>query len=583
MNRDLLVFARLFAARRVWLAGGMGLTALTVLASVGLLSLSGWFISASAVAGATPATAILFNFLQPGAGVRGFALTRTVSRYAERVVTHEATFRLLRDLRVWFFKSVVPIGPGALGGQRGGDLLARATGDIDALDALYLRVMTPTVVALAIGGLVVLLLAVFVDGGLALVLAGWMFVVGLAVPALTGWLGRRPGAAAARGIAALRLEAVDLAEGLADLTAYGATDRQLAALDRQTTAYNRAQQRSAMVSGFGAALYGLCVNLAILSVLVLGLLLLEAGQIAGPVLALLVLGSMAVFEASAGLPGAYQALGRIRTAAGRILQIARMPPVVAEPASPRPLPDGLDLRLEGVRFRYPGAQTPALDGIDLEVPAGARIGVAGPSGAGKSTLAGLLLRFWDPEAGRILIGGVPLAELRRSAVCRQIGLLSQHTELFDDTIRNNLLLARPDAAEGALAEAVRLAGLEAWLVDLPRGLDTWIGEGGLRVSGGQARRIALARVLLHDAPVLILDEPTSGLDPATEEAVFEALRSVMAGRTVVIITHRVNLLADADSVVFLEGGRVVERGRHGDLVAANGRYARLAAGDGTVG
>ncbi|NBB83092.1 MAG: thiol reductant ABC exporter subunit CydC, partial [Alphaproteobacteria bacterium] len=548
-------FFRLFARHRGWLGLGALLALVTVVMSIGLMTVAGWFIAASAVAGLTLASALAFDIFRPGAGIRFFAAGRVVSRYLERLATHQATFKVLADLRVWFFEKAIPLAPARLGGFRGGDLLNRITADIDALDNLYLRVLTPSAVALLAAVAVTVFLGLFSPAVAAAAFA-LMLVAGVVLPAAAQRAGQRAGAAIPDSLAAVRARVVDGVQGLPDLLVYGEVETQRRALAGETAALIARQRRMAAIGAVSTAASGLAANLAVWAVLVVGLGAVAAGEIAGPLLAMMVLAVMAAFEAFAPLPVAWQHLGRTIAAARRLTEVAEAEPAVVDPPSPTPMPEGTGLAVRDLTFRYAPDGPVVLDGVSFDLAAGERLAVLGPSGAGKSSLAQVILRLYDYDGGSIRLDGVELRDLPQARVRRRIGYLSQRSQLFIGTIRDNLLYGDPSADDRALWAALEAAALADFVAGLPEGLDTPLGEGGVGLSGGQARRLALARVYLKDAPILILDEPTEGLDAATEAEVWRALERLMVGRSVLAITHRPQGLNDMDRLLVIERGRI---------------------------
>lgn len=541
---DLWFFLDLGRRRAGWMAAGLLAALLAVGVGIALLGLAGALVTGSMiVAGA---------FL-----LRTLAISRAVARYLERLLTHEATFRLLADLRLWFFAKVVPLSPGRLGGLRASDLLSRLVGDIDALDGLYLRLVAPSVVVIAVA---VVLAAILggVSPPMAILVLGLFALAGVGVPALAERTGREAGREQVTSAAALRTATVDYIQGITDLLANQAETRQAGRIAAAGARRDAAGHRQAVIAAWSSSASQFTTHLALLAVILIGAWVVEADRAeqGGVVLALFV--TLAAFEAAAPLPLAWQNLGRLRAAAGRLIEVVKVEPAVIDPApdARAMLPTGDALAFEGVGFTYPGDTAVALHGIDLRIAEGERVAVTGPSGAGKSTLLSLVLRFHDPDAGRVTLGGVDLRDLLQEEVLSRIGMLSQATTIFAGTLRQNLLLGRADTDEVALGDALATAGLGSFVDGLPEGLDTWLGEAGVTVSGGEARRIALARVILKDAPVLLLDEPTEGLDADTEAEVIAALRRIVEGRTVLLISHRPAPLALAERVVRIEDGRL---------------------------
>jgi ATP-binding cassette subfamily C protein CydC len=561
---------RLFQPYRGWMLGGFLIALVTLIANVTLMAISGWFITAMAVAGAA---GVAMNYFTPAALIRGSAITRTAGRYLERLVSHEATLRQLAGLRVWFYRHLEPLAPARLQQYHSADLLSRIRSDIDALDNFYTRVLVPALVA-ATAGIGFFLFTALFDLGLAVLLLAMLLLAGVAMPWLTRRLGTEPGRRLVETQAELRRLAVDGTQGLSELLVYGAADAHAGRLDAVSRELARRQQQMSRVEGLSAGAVGLCANLTLLGVLWLGIPLVQAGTLPPPQLAMLALFALAAFEAAAPLPLAFQHLESTLTAARRLFAVVDAAPAVTDPPGPSPRPTRNDITIRNLCFAYPGARQPALDGLDLDVPEGTRTAIVGATGSGKTTLFNLLLKFWAPDAGEIRLGGASLAQFSGEDLRRRVALVSQQTHLFDASIRENLLLAEPDAPEAKLTQVCRTAQIHDFIAALPEGYDTWVGETGVRLSGGQARRIAIARALLRDAPILLLDEPTEGLDADTERALMDALGVLMSGRTVLMITHRPTTLATMDRVLVLHRGRIAEQGSHAELLNAE-LYPRL--------
>ena len=569
--RTLARLLRLFAPYWGWVLVGFGAALLTLLANVALLAVSGWFIAAMAWAGAA---GVSMNYFTPAALIRGSAMARTGGRYLERLVTHEATLRLLSHLRVWFYRHLEPLAPARLQQIHSADLFSRIRSDIDSLEQLYVRTLVPLLTALAGATLLTLFLARY-DGALALTVLAFLAAGGLLVPLWSGRVGAAPGRRLVETESALREAVVDGVQCLPELLVYGAAEHQAQRLNAVSADLTAAQLRLGGYAGAAQGALGLCANLALWCVLWLAIPLVREGRIAPPDLAMLALLALAAFEAVAPLPAAFQQLGAALTAARRLFAIVDAAPAVSEPPGPSPRPAGFDLRLRGVRFAYPGTARAALDGIDLDLPAGRRVAVVGPSGSGKSTLFNVLLRFWAPDAGEIRLGGHDLAGYASEEVRRQFALVSQQTHLFNTSIRDNLLLARPDASQAEIEAACRAAQVHDFIRALPAGYDTWVGETGVRLSGGEARRIAVARAVLKDAPILLLDEPTEGLDAPAERSLLQAVDRLMTGRSVLLVTHRPWGLEAMDEILVLDAGRIAARGTYAELIAGGWLARRL--------
>ena len=568
---DLRRLVGLFRPYRAWMLWGALAALLTLLANVALMATSGWFIAQMALVGLVGAA---MDYFTPAAFIRAMAIVRTGGRYIERLVTHEATFRLLQALRVWFYQRLEPLAPARLQELRSADLSSRLLNDIDALNHLYLRVIVPVGVALIGGTLILAMMALFSPRVAASTLL-FLMLAGVAVPLLTFRLGHGPGRRLVEQRTALRSAVVDGLQGLGELRLYGGTAQQAQRIGAVTDAMIAEQRQLSRATGLSQGLLGLAANLAMLCTLLLAIPLVHAADLSPAQLPMLALFVLASFEAVMPLPLALQMLGETLAAARRVFGILDARPQIEEPADlTAPSWTSAVLDIEGLRLRYPGTKAGtawALDGLTLQVRPGERVALVGPSGAGKSTLVQALLRFWEYQEGRVSIGGHDLRAWPGEALRAHIAVVSQDTYLFNTTLRDNLMLAKPDATQDEVIAACKAAQLHDFITTLPEGYETWVGEAGLRLSGGQARRVAIARALLRNAPLLIHDEPTEGLDALTERDLLRDMAHLMQGRTVLLITHRLAALpAAVDRILVMEAGRVVESGTPAALLAREG-------------
>ncbi len=550
---DLTFFLRLFKPHRLWLAGGIVLALLTAFAAITLLTLSGWFISASAIAG-LGGDVLLFNFMLPAAQIRALAISRTLGRYGERLVTHEATFRVLTEIRVWFFAQLIPLALGRLSESRSGDLLTRMTADIDALDALYLRLLAPVVVA-AIGVTAVTVFLYQYDPFISLSTGVLLIISAIAIP----WLFNRLGQDSAENVvtlaASLRLRQLEMLQGMTDLLANQAYTRFSEAFAINSERLIDTEADNNRLTALSSALTLLLSQLALLLALILVALGYQDGALSGADIAIVIFCVIAAFELVQPLPQALQMLGKTQAAAHRVRHLATLTPTIDIANLTKALPSHYDLHFHNVSFGY--SEQFILKNLNLNLPHGAKIAIIGASGSGKTTLLQLLTRHYDPQHGDILLGDVAINQLNHDELLSCFGVLSQRSQLFAATIKNNLLIAKRDATQNELNEAVKFAGLTQFIGRLPDGINTWVGESGAKISGGEARRIALARLYLKNPPILLLDEPTEGLDSDTERDVLTALASFAQHKTLVMVTHRPVGLELVDVIYRMEQGILI--------------------------
>ena len=565
--RVLAPYLALYKRHKWLLSLGIVLAIVTLLASIGLLTLSGWFLSASAVVGF--AGAYTFNYMLPAAGVRGAAIIRTAGRYFERLVSHDATFRVLQHLRVFTFSKLLPLSPAGLARFRQGELLNRVVADVDTLDHLYLRVISPLVGALVVIFVVTFGLS-FLDVTLALTLGGIMLLTLFLLPPLFYRAGKPTGESLTALRGDYRQQLTSWLHGQAELTIFGASTRYRENMEQTELNWHEAQRRQSELTALSQSLM-----LLIGAAAVLAMLWMAAGGVGensqpSALIALFVFCALAAFEALAPVTGAFQHLGQVMASAARITELTSQKPEVSFPENQSEAPASVSVTLKNITFSYPQQSQPALNDINLHIAAGEHVALLGRTGCGKSTLLQLLTRAWDPQQGELLLNDQPIASLDEMALRRTISVVPQRVHLFSATLRDNLLLAAPDATDETLSEMLTRVGLEKLLEDA--GLNSWLGEGGRQLSGGELRRLAIARALLHDAPLMLLDEPTEGLDATTESQILDLLADVMREKTVLMVTHRLRGLARFGQIIVMDNGEIIEHGNHADLLARQGRY-----------
>jgi ATP-binding cassette subfamily C protein CydCD len=552
------------AARRGRLGLALLLGSLALGSAVGLMATSGWLISR-----ASQQPPVLYLMVAVTA-TRAFGIGRAVFRYGERLVSHDAVLRMLADTRVAVYRRLERLAPAGLLHRRRGDLLTRLVADVDALQDYWLRWLLPAAAAVAVSAVSAGFTAWLLPEAGAVLAAG-LLAAGAGVPLVTGAVARRAERrlAPARGVLATRV--ADLLTGTAELTVAGALPARTAEVRRADATLTRITSRAATATALGSGLTALVSGLTVAAAALVAVRAVAEGRLDGLLAAVVVLTPLAAFEAVLGLPLAVQFRQRVRRSAERVHEVLDAPEPVREPERPRQAPaTPFPVVVRGLTARHPGQDGDALAGIDLTLARGRRIAVVGPSGSGKTTLAQVLLRFLDPEAGTYTLAGTDARDLDGDEVRRLVGLCAQDAHLFDSSVRENLLLARREATDADLRDALARARLLEWADGLPDGLDTLVGEHGARLSGGQRQRLALARALLADFPVLVLDEPAEHLDLPTADALTADLLDATEGRTTLLITHRLAGLAAVDEVVVLDEGRIVQRGTFAELAAVEG-------------
>lgn len=550
------------------------LGSLSILSNIGLMVVSAYLLSRAAL------QPPIFELIAVVVAVRFFGISRAVFRYLERLMSHDLTFRILQHIRTSFYQRLEPLAPAKLLRYRSADLFSRIVSDVDTLQNFFLRVATPSLTAAVILVAYLLFLSWF-DPLLALGFSAFYLLGGVGVPLGIRALGQQTQAKRSELQAQLRAALLDSVQGMTELLVFGAPDEQEKRVFKLQNELQALQRKQAWLSGMASGLTGLSMHLAMGSVLVLAVLDVAQGRVNGVFLAALPLGVLSSFEAVFPLGLFFPYYEHSRGAAKRLMEF-EVPLVDADDVATIGNEVGIEtsdrtplLRVEHLAFRYESTGPWVLEDVSFEIFAGKKVALVGANGAGKSTLVNLLLCFWRSERGGVYLAGQNSRRLSEAQNREFFGVVPQSTHLFNATLRENLILAKLDATDQELNEAMRKAHLLDWIQRAPDGYDTYIGEDGLKLSGGQRQRLAIARALLKNAPLLILDEATSGLEPATEMAIFHELKPLFHGRTVLVITHHLDILPEMDEVLLLAHGRIVERGPHIELLRKQGEYARL--------
>ena len=510
---------------------GIFLSIITVLSSVSLLAASGWFLASMAVAGVAKTS---MNYFTPSASIRMLALIRAFGRYAERLVNHYATLEILADLRYWFYGKIEPLAPAVLHKYHSGDIFSRIKADIDTLENLYVRIIVPTITALVTGSLFVYFASLY-DKKLAIIEAFGLLLAGFIIPIILLALSYKTGRETIRVMAKLREHSVDSIQGLGELMIYGATKKQAKKIEELSINLSKMQHKMSIYNAFAQASLMAIVGVCIVLVMIVAVPLIRDAQMPAVNIAMLTLFVMASFEAVMGMSQVFGLLPETIAAGRRVFEIVDSKPLVIEPKSPSSKIDNFDIVFDKVCFSYDDAKL--LKNLSFRLKEGEKIAIVGRSGVGKSTIVNLISRFYTHDKGEITIGGLPIQSLQSENLREYISVASQQNQIFNKTIRDNLLIAKPDASQEELDEVCKVAHIYDFIKTLPDGFDTWMDELGHNFSGGQKRRLVVARALLKPAKILILDEPGEGLDRETEKKMLRAVFEYKKSTSIVVISH----------------------------------------------
>ncbi|MCB9481281.1 MAG: cysteine/glutathione ABC transporter ATP-binding protein/permease CydC [Desulfobacteraceae bacterium] len=586
--KALIPFIKLFKHQWVMMLTGLFLSVLTLIAGIALLSLSGWFLSAAAVAGLTIAATQAFNYFTPAGGVRILSMLRTASRYGERLATHEATFRLLTSLRVWAWRKILPLSARNMQSLRQGELLNRLVSDIDTLDHIYLRLITPVLSALIMTGCLYLFVF-WIDVSLANLLCISLLLIWLTLPLVFYFLGKKPGINQIKAKRLLRVRLLEFVQGFAEISLFCATDSFREKIEKSESELLESQCAMANVMALSQAVLIMCHGSLVVIVLYSAASGIGEHQPPGPMLALTAFMVLACIEMLMPVSAAFQHVSACINAAERINELVNQKPDIEFNDESTAVITTGNLQLKNIEFSYNKETGKVLKNISLSLRPGEKTALLGKTGCGKSTLLSMITREWEPDSGSIFLDSENIKEYSQKALRQGISLMSQRIYLFSGTLRSNLTLAQPDSPEYEsveeqkeaekqndkyLIEVLEKVGLSA-LTKGENPLDTWIGEGGRQLSGGEQRRIGVARVLLRNAPLLLLDEPTEGLDKRTEREILSLLFEFAADKSLLMISHRLTAMPEMDRIYLMEDGVLRAFGSHDDLLAKDEYYRSL--------
>ena len=571
--RTLLPFIRLFKFAKFPLILGLVLMILGLGASMGLLTVSGWFLAATAIAG----LGTLFNFFYPSASVRGLAIGRTVMRYFEKIVTHDATFRILSKLRVQVFEKIIPLSPAVLNRYRNSDLLNRLVSDVDTLDSLYLRLLAPFFTAVFVIITMTIGLS-FVNIPLALGLGLFLLILLMIIPTVFYRLGQEFGERLIQARATYRTQFLEFIQAQAELLLFNAEDKLKEKMSVTEKTWQEDQAKEAKLSGFSTALV-LFLN----GLLISGMLWFASNADFGTdeyrtaYIALFTFAALAAFEIIMPLGAAFLHIGQVIAAAERVTEIIEQKPIVEFSGNEEFETKVRLISAKDLSFSYPGQETLVLKNLTLDLEQGQKIAILGKTGSGKSSLLQLLVRNYDANQGQLLLAEKPISAYSENTLRNQICFLTQRVHVFSDTLRQNLQFASADEiSDEKMIEVLHQVGLSKLLEQEEKSLNLWLGDGGRPLSGGEQRRLGLARILLNNAPILLLDEPTEGLDRETERHILRLILQHAENKTLIMVTHRLSSIEQFDKICVIDNGRLIEEGDYNSLITKeNGFFKRL--------
>ena len=561
--RALLPFLRLFKFAKLPLFLGLVLMITGLASSIGLLTTSGWFLAATAIAG----LGTLFNFFYPSASVRGLAIGRTLFRYFEKLVTHDATFRILAKLRVQVFEKIIPLSPAVLNRYRNSDLLNRLVSDVDTLDSLYLRLIAPFITAI----FVILAMCIglsFVNAPLALGLGVSLLLLVFVIPTVFYQLGKKFGDKLVHSRALYRTQFLEFIQAQAELLLFNAEDKLKDNMAKTEANWQADQQKEANLSGFSTAL-SLFLNGLIIAAMLWFSSQAEFGndEYRMAFIALFTFAALASFEILMPLGSAFLHIGQVIASAERVTDIIDQQPLVTFNGKAEFDQNATTLiEAKDLSFTYPERQNRALENLNLTIQKGKKVAILGKTGSGKSTLLQLLVRNYDANQGELFLAGKPIADYAEDTLRSQFCFLTQRVHVFSDTLRQNLQFASAvNISDEKMIEVLNQVGLGK-LLEQEQGLDIWLGDGGRPLSGGEQRRLGLARILLNDAPILLLDEPTEGLDRETERQILRLILAHAENKTLIMVTHRLTAIEQFDELCVIDEAKLIEKGTYAELL-----------------